>query len=146
MQKNKFDGINSRRRGVPSSETHRIERRTFIEDMQAMAAAGKLDRPLETVSAEELLKATKVVKKATDFSAALAMAEASLEEPVEEDEEEGAEEEVRVYQAGAFAPERWMLDLNSCLYPAARLIAFHGLGMCACASCIGVAKLCCFMI
>jgi len=94
--------------------------------MQAMATAGKLDRPLETVSAEDMLKATKVAEKATDFSAALAMAEASLEEPEEEEEEE--EEAMRVYKAGSFAPERWMLDLNSCLYPTARLIAFHGIG------------------
>lgn len=102
-----------------------MERRGFVEEMQKMATEGKLDRPLETVSAAELLKATKVVEKATDFSAALAMAEASLEEPEEEEE---VVEEMRVYKAGTFVPERWMLDLNVCMYPAARLICFHGIG------------------
>ncbi len=121
----KYGGINSRRRGVPSSEPERIERRQFVEQMQAMATSGKLDAPPETISVEELLQKTKPIDKSMDFSAALAMAEASLKEP--EPEEEVVEEDAP-YVPGVFVPERWMIDLNTCLYPSARLIVFHGIG------------------
>ena len=118
-------GMNSRRRGVPSSEPARQERRDFVEYMQEYARQGKMEKEIVVVSAEELMEQGKPVDKATDFSAALAMAEASLQEP--EEEEEIVEEE-EVYDPGVFAPERWIIDINTCLYPTSRLILFHGIG------------------
>jgi len=85
----------------------------------------KWKKEIVVVSAEELMEQGKPVDKATDFSAALAMAEASLQEP--EEEEEIVEEE-EVYDPGVFAPERWIIDINTCLYPTSRLILFHGIG------------------
>ena len=70
-------GMNSRRRGVPSSEPVRKERRDFIEHMQEYARQGGLDKPPEVVSVDDLLQEGKPVEN--DFSAALAMAEASLQ-------------------------------------------------------------------
>jgi surfactin synthase thioesterase subunit len=119
--------MNSRRRGVPSSEPARVERRDFVHYMQEYARNGGLEREIEVVTVESLMEATAPIDEATDFSKALAMAENSLteKEPEPEPEPEPEEEE---YDPGVFVPSRWILDLNTVLYPISRLIIFPGIG------------------
>ena len=121
--------MNSRRRGAPSSELLKVERRAFISDMQALAAAGGTVNPPPVMTAEELMEKDKPVEN--DFSAALGMASDSLAAVNAEDEEEEEEEEEEIdldEHEKNFVAERWVVNLNEVRRPAARLLIFHGIG------------------
>ncbi len=118
--------MNSKRRGVPSSDPERVARRDFVAEMQALAAAGGTEVAPPVLSAEELMEKTKKVEN--DFSAALNMAEESINRKVEEVEEEVEIENVMDHGSRGFVPERWIRTLNNVKHPEARLIVFHGIG------------------
>ena len=122
--------MNSKRRGAASSEPDKVERRAFVAEMQALAAAGGTEKPPPVLTAEEILSRDKPVEN--DFSTALNMAAESLAnvdaEEEDSDEEDGGEEVDLNELDRNFSPERWIVDLNTVRRPAARLLIFHGIG------------------
>jgi thioesterase component of yersiniabactin synthetase len=122
--------MNSRRRGAASSEPEKAERRAFVAEMQALAAAGGTEKPPPVLTAEEIMTRDKPVEN--DFSAALNMASESMANVDAEDlqEEEVVEEEEADLNDldSNFTPDRWIIDLNTVKRPSARLLIFHGIG------------------